>query len=43
MRRYGSKEAVDIYYNTLQPVEIGDKVFIIEDSGTWIVVGKLWY
>lgn len=43
VRRYGSKEAADIYYNTLQPVNVGDKVFMMEDSGTWVIVGKLWY
>ena len=43
VRRYGSKEALDIYYNTLQPVNVGDKVFMIEDSGSWIIFGKLQY
>ena len=43
VRRYGSKEPVDIYYNTLQPVNVGDKVLMMEDADTWVIMGKLLY
>lgn len=43
VRRFGSKEAVDIYYKSLQPVTVGDTVLMMEDADTWVIMGKLLY
>lgn len=43
VRMYGQKEAANIYFNSLQVVSIGDKVFLTETSGTKIILGKLQY
>lgn len=43
VRMYGQKEATNIYFNSLQVVSIGDKVFLTETSGTKIILGKLQY
>lgn len=43
IRCYGEEQAHDIYYNSLQKVEVGDKVHFINDSGTVLIIGKLQY
>ena len=43
IRRYGKKEATNIYYNSLQIVAPGDVVLLKETSGTIVIEGKLQY
>lgn len=43
VRLYGKSEAPDIYYNSLQVVVPGDKVQLMNVSGTTIVLGKYQY
>lgn len=39
----GDESAVDTYYNSLQVVNVNDRVHIQNVSGTIIIIGKLQY
>lgn len=41
IKKDGEKEALDIYYNNLGAVNVGDKVYIKYTSGSILVVGKV--
>lgn len=45
IRLYGQQESEvpDIYYTALQYVNVGDKVYITEEGGEYIIHGKLLY
>lgn len=37
------EQTVDIYYNSLAQVNVGDRVYINYTSGSIIIIGKLLY
>lgn len=39
----GEKEARNTYYDCVNPVSVGDRVYVQYISGTVIVIGKLLY
>ena len=39
----GQENVLDIYYNSLQLVNVGDRVKILETSGSILILGKLQY
>lgn len=43
IKKDGEQQAIDTYYNSLVGVNAGDRVYIQQVSGTYLIIGKLQY